>query len=298
MLGLSNSYKTRLLCLGLMLLAACSPKVQRPKAVQPPDAPPVPVVAKEFDATDKFYITKSDSLLSVLKQQTPAMLYDSTGAIAVPSEWVASVNFGIRKANFVILHYTAQDSVQQTLRTFTLLRTEVSAHYVIGKDGKIFHMVNDYMRSNHAGAGKWGSLTDMNSSSIGIEIDNAGTEPFTDAQINSLLLLLAQLKKAYNIPTANFIGHQDYAPKRKSDPGPLFPWKTLANKGFGLWSDTIVVPAPPNFDYATALRLIGYDTSDLNAAIIAFKRHFVQQDSNPIMSQLDLNVLYNVYKKY
>ena len=159
-------------------------------------------------------------------------------------------------------------------------------------------MVNDYMRSNHAGAGKWGGVTDMNSSSIGIEIDNTGTEPFTDAQVNSLLLLLAQLKKAYNIPTANFIGHQDYAPKRKSDPGPLFPWKKLADNGFGFWSDTIVVPAPPNFDYASALRIIGYDTSNLSAAIVAFKRHFVQQDSNPIMSELDLNVLYNVYRKY
>ncbi len=226
------------------------------------------------------------------------MLYDSTGAIAVPSEWVASVNYGIRKANYVMLHYTAQDSVQQTLRTFTLLRTEVSAHYVIGKDGKIFHMVNDYLRSNHAGVGKWGSVTDMNSTSLGIEIDNNGREPFTDAQLNSLLLLLAQLKKTYNIPTANFIGHQDYAPKRKADPGTLFPWKTLADKGFGYWSDTVTVPAPANFDYATALRLIGYDTTDLNAAIIAFKRHFVQQDSSPQLSPLDLNVLYNVYRKY
>lgn len=282
----------------IILFYACSPKVQPPKAVQPPDAPPVPVVTKQYETTDKFYTTKTDSLLAIIKQETPAMLYDSTGAIAVPSEWVASVNYGIRKANYVIIHYTAQDSIQQTLRTFTLLRTEVSAHYVVGKDGKIFHMVNDYLRSNHAGAGKWGSVTDMNSCSLGIEIDNNGREPFTDAQINSLLLLLTQLKKAYNIPTANFIGHQDYAPKRKPDPGPLFPWKTLADKGFGYWSDAVLVPAPVNFDYTTALRLIGYDTSDLNAAIIAFKRHYVQQDNNPQLSPLDLNVLYNVYRKY
>jgi len=285
--------------LGMALLYACSPKVaQPPKAVQPPDSPPAPVVTKQYDATDKFYTNKADSLLNIVKQQMPAMLYDSTGAIAVPSEWVGSVNFGIRKANYVIIHYTAQDSVQQTLRTFTLLSTEVSAHYVIGKDGKIFHMVNDYMRSNHAGAGKWGSVTDMNSCSLGIEIDNNGRDPFTDAQVNSLLLLLAQLKKAYNIPAANFIGHQDYAPKRKPDPGTLFPWKLLADKGFGYWSDMILVPAPAGFDYATALRLIGYDTSDLKAAIVAFKRHFVQQDSNPQLSELDMNVLYNVSRKY
>ncbi len=295
-----NNYHHFLFSVIALLFCACSKKIAppQPKAVQPPDIPPIPVVAKAFETTDKFYTTKTDSLLNIVKQQNPAMLYDSTGAIAVPSEWVGSVNFGIRKANFVILHYTAQDSVQQTLKTFTLLRTEVSAHYVIGKDGKIFHMVNDYMRSNHAGTGKWGGVTDMNSSSLGIEIDNTGAEPFTDAQVNSLLLLLAQLKKAYNIPTANFIGHQDYAPKRKQDPGPLFPWKKLADKGFGIWSDEIVTPAPAGFDYATALRLIGYDTSDLNAAIIAFKRHFIQQDSNPAMSQLDLNVLHNVYRKF
>jgi N-acetylmuramoyl-L-alanine amidase len=208
------------------------------------------------------------------------------------------VNFGIRKANYVIIHFTAQDSVQQTIRTFTIKRTEVSAHYVVGKDGKVYHMVNDYLRSNHAGLGKWGSVTDMNSISLGIEVDNNGSEPFTDAQIKSLLLLLAQLKKAYNIPTANFIGHQDFAPKRKPDPGPLFPWKLLAQNGFGYWSDDILELAPENFDYKTALRLIGYDTSNLNAAVIAFKRHFVQDNSTAQLSQLDLNVLYNVYQKY
>ncbi len=223
---------------------------------------------------------------------------DSTGLIATPSEWVGSVNFGIRKANYVIIHFTAQDSVQQTIKTFTIKSTETSAHYVIAKDGKVYHMVNDYLRSNHAGLGKWGSVTDMNSISLGIEIDNNGASPFTDAQVKSLLQLLAQLKKAYNIPAANFIGHQDFAPKRKPDPGPLFPWKTLADKGFGYWSDDALEIAPENFDYKTALRLIGYDTSDLNAAIIAFKRHFVQDDSTAQLSQLDLNVLYNIYQKY
>jgi N-acetylmuramoyl-L-alanine amidase len=106
------------------------------------------------------------------------------------------------------------------------------------------------------------------------------------------------LKRTYNIPTANFIGHQDWAPKRKPDPGPLFPWKIMAKFGIGIWSDDVLELAPSTFDYATALRLIGYDTSDLPAAIVAFKRHFVQIDSTPQLSQLDLNVLYNVYKKY
>jgi N-acetylmuramoyl-L-alanine amidase len=275
------------------LFASCSPKVTKTE----PDLIKPVVAVSPYAATNAVYAAKADSLLNITKLQQPAMLFDSAG-VAVPSDWAGSVNFGIRKANYVIIHFTAQDSVAQTIRTFTLKSTEVSAHYVIGKDGKVFHMVNDYLRSNHAGFGKWGSVTDMNSVSLGIEIDNNGTEPFTDAQIKSLLILLDQLKRNYNIPTANFIGHQDFAPKRKPDPGPLFPWKTLADHGFGYWSDPVLEPAPEDFDYAIALRLIGYDTSDINAAIIAFKRHFVQDNNTAQLSQLDLNILYNVYQKY
>ena len=233
----------------------------------------------------------------MIQRQNPDSLRDSTGAL-IPSTWVGTVNFGIRRPNFVIIHFTAQDSVQQTLKTFTITSTQVSAHYVLAKNGEVFHMVNDYLRANHAGVGRWGSVTDMNSCSIGIEIDNNGNEPYTAVQINSLLALLTQLKKNYHIPTANFIGHEDFAPKRKPDPGPFFPWKTLAQRGFGYWSDDILELPPDNFDYTVALRLIGYDTSDINAAIVAFKRHFVQTDIRPQLTQLDLNVLYNVYAKY
>jgi len=264
--------------LAVILLAACSPK--GPYAV-----------------TNKYYSDKTKGFAKTIQKQLPDSLTDSTGTL-IPSAWVGTVNFGIRKPNYVIIHFTAQDSVQQTLRTFTVTSTQVSAHYVVAKNGKVFHMVNDYLRANHAGVGKWGSVTDMNSCSIGIEIDNNGSEPFTNDQINSLLALLAQLKKNYNIPQANFIGHQDFAPKRKPDPGPLFPWKTLAQHGFGYWSDDVLELAPDGFDYTIALKLMGYDTSDPKAAIVAFKRHFVQTDISPTVTQLDLNVLYNVYQKY
>ncbi len=235
--------------------------------------------------------------MATLQQQLPASITDSTGTL-IASEWIGTVNFGIRKPNYVIIHFTAQDSVQQTIKTFTITSTQVSAHYVIAKSGKIIHMLNDYLRANHAGLGKWGSVTDMNSCSIGIEIDNNGNEPFTTPQINSLLAVLAQLKTNYNIPAPNFIGHQDFAPRRKPDPGPFFPWKTLAQHGFGYWSDDLLELPPVNFDYSTALHLIGYDISDIKAAIIAFKRHFVQTDVSSQLTQLDLNILYNVYRKY
>jgi N-acetylmuramoyl-L-alanine amidase len=267
-----------LLLIGTVAISACSPK-------------------GPYALTNQVYKDKTKGFTQTIAQEQPAALADSTG-IVIPSEFVGTVNFGIRKANYVIIHFTAQDSVQQTLKTFTVTQTQTSAHYVIAKNGKVFHMVNDYLRANHAGLGKWGSVTDMNSCSIGIEIDNNSKEPFTDPQINSLLVLLAQLKKTYNIPQANFIGHQDFAPKRKPDPGPLFPWQKLAQHGFGFWSDDILELAPADFNYTIALRLIGYDTSDINAAIVAFKRHFVQTDISPQLTQLDLNILYNVYQKY
>jgi N-acetylmuramoyl-L-alanine amidase len=277
-----NNMKNRFLLfiLSAIIISACSPKINSPYAL-----------------TNKVYQQHADSLSTTLLAQNPAVLADSTGK-PIPSEWVGTVNFNLRKPNYVVIHYTAQDSAAQTLRTFTLVKPQVSAHYVIGKDGKVYHMLNDYMRSWHAGTGKWGNVTDMNSSSIGIELDNKGDGPFAPAQINSLLVLLAQLKKTYNIPAANFIGHQDVAPARKTDPGKYFPWMLLAQKGFGLWYDSTLVPAPEGFDTTTALRLIGYDTGNLNAAIIAFKNHFIQTDTNPELTPCDLDVLYNLYRKY
>lgn len=212
--------------------------------------------------------------------------------------FVGSVNMGIRKPNYVIIHHTAQNSTDETLRTFTIPRTAVSAHYVIGRDGKVVQMVNDYLRAQHAGLGKWGTVTDMNSCSIGIELDNNGlTDPWPDAQINSLCALLSTLKKKYSIPTENFIGHADFAPSRKPDPA-NFPWKTLAKKGFGLWYDDILQMPPANFDTTLALRIIGYDIKNLNAAIVAFKRHFVGNDLTPKLTEPDKLILFNLYKKY
>ncbi|WP_316802616.1 N-acetylmuramoyl-L-alanine amidase [Pedobacter nototheniae] len=251
----------------------------------------------KYAASEKVYKDKTKDFAKIITATPPVgQLYDSL--MASNQQWIGSVNFGIRKPNFVIIHHTAQDSLAQTIKTFTLTRTGTSAHYVIGRDGKVVQMVNDYLRANHAGVSKWGKDTDLNSSSIGIEMDNNGTtDIWTDAQINSLIKLLATLKKKYNIPTANFIGHADIAPKRKPDPN-NFPWKKLADKGFGFWYDDVLKNPPADFDTTNALKLIGYDTSDLGAAITAFKRHFIQSDLTPKLTPVDILVLYNVYTKY
>lgn len=259
------------------LMVSCTPKVYKEAQKKQEE--------KVHEVVEKLAVNNAPVVLDTLGNQ-------------IPSGFIPAVNFGSRKPFYVIIHHTAQDSIQQTIKTFTLERTQVSAHYVIGRDGYLLQMLSDELRAWHAGAGKWGNITDMNSCSIGIELDNNGREPFSEMQINTLLLLLGKLKKDYNIPTANFIGHGDIAPKRKSDPSILFPWERLARAGFGLWYDAPDALPPINFDVETALRRIGYDVSDLPAAIVAFKRHFVQQDLIPLMSSWDKCVLYNLYRKY
>lgn len=216
-----------------------------------------------------------------------------------PEHWVGAVNFGLRRPSYVIIHHTAQESCEKTLQTFTTEKSQVSAHYVICKDGTLHHMLNDYLRAWHAGNSRWGNQGDINSYSIGIEIDNNGVDSFSHAQINVLLGLLATLKKNYNIPTANFIGHSDIAPKRKVDPNVTFPWKLLADKGFGQWySDTAGLQLPVNFDTKIALRIVGYDVSDLNAATEAFRRHFATSNAKGPMSEAEKKILYRLMEKF
>ena len=250
-----------------------------------------------YAPANKMYKSQVKELAKTLRQ-TP-VLTPGADTLNISQIWVGTVNFNLRKPNYVVIHHTAQNSAAQTLKTFTTVSTQVSAHYVIGRDGKINHMLNDYMRSWHSGVGKWGNETDLNSSSLGIELDNNGSEPFSDLQITSLIKLLGSLKKTYNIPAANFIGHSDVAPGRKVDPSAKFPWKTLAQRGFGLWYDDVILEvAPLTFNPVEALRIIGYDVKDVNTAISSFKLHFIQTDSSPILTDTDKNVLYNLYKKY
>jgi N-acetylmuramoyl-L-alanine amidase len=158
-------------------------------------------------------------------------------------------------------------------------------------------MLNDYLRGHHAGVSFWGGTTDLNSSSIGIEIDNNGSEPFSEQQINSLLEVLEKLKKAFAIPAKHFIGHADIAPGRKVDPSRYFPWEKLANAGYGIWYDTAQVQVPEDFNHLLALRIIGYDISKPNNAIQSYKIHFVPQDTTLNIGESDRKILYSLMQK-
>ena len=248
-----------------------------------------------YKATNKMHSHQIESLTDIAELPNNGGIFSDS--VKQAPYWVGTTNFGLRKPNFVIIHHTAQNACEETLKTFITPRTAVSAHYVICKDGTIHQMLNDYMRAQHAGISKWGNLIDINSSSIGIELDNNGFEPFDSLQINSLLVLLNRLKQKYTIPTANFIGHGDIAPTRKNDPNFRFPWNTLSKAGFGLWYDENLAPAKPDFNPFIALRIIGYDLKDTTAAIRSFKRHFLQ-DTTKRLNAVDTLVLSNLQRKY
>lgn len=249
--------------------------------------------SNKYAATNRDYKRHAKNLSRQIKQ-IPTNNFTPSA-----SPWIGTTNFGLRNPNFVVIHHTAQNSCNQTFTTFTLPRTQVSAHYVICKDGRIQHMLNDNLRAWHAGIGSWGNDKDINSCSIGIELDNNGYDSFPAVQINSLISVLDTLKRKYRIPAANFIGHSDIAPARKRDPNVNFPWQYLSTQGYGLWyGDTSIITVPQNFNNLQALRIIGYSVKDSGAAIIAFKRHFETQDSSDVLDANDQKILYDLMLRY
>ncbi|CAM5545334.1 N-acetylmuramoyl-L-alanine amidase [Rhodanobacter lindaniclasticus] len=209
--------------------------------------------------------------------------------------WVPSPNHDIRRPVLIVLHFTDQHSVQESLDT---LRTQnsggpVSAHYLIGANGHIYQLVSDQLRAWHGGGGHWGTITDINSASIGIELDNDGTTPFAQPQIDSLLRLLTDLTDRLHIPRTQIIGHQDFAPTRKNDPGPLFPWQQLAAAGFGRWPQGTLAEPPEGFDPWMALATVGYPLDDRAATVRAFHNHYRGIGGDELDPQ-DVRILYNL----
>src|SRR5690554_3201230 len=143
------------------------------------------------------------------------------------------------RVELVVLHYTATGKAASLK---ILSEHNVSSHYLITDDPRpeVYQLVDESRRAWHAGVSQWYSRTNINASSIGIEIVNnggAGTQwtPYSDAQIDTVITLLRDIVKRHQIKPHNIVGHSDIAPQRKVDPGPLFPWKRLADAGLGRW---------------------------------------------------------------
>jgi N-acetylmuramoyl-L-alanine amidase len=189
-----------------------------------------------------------------------------------------SPNHGPRRrgVDMLVLHYTGMTSAAAALARMCDPAAEVSAHYLVDEDGTVTQLVAEDRRAWHAGAASWGGVGDVNSCSIGIELQNPGHEhgyrDFPATQIAALTELALGILGRHGIAARRVLGHSDVAPRRKQDPGEKFPWEALAAAGIGAWPDFSRAAAPG--DAAALLAAIGYDTADLSAAILAFQRHW------------------------
>jgi N-acetylmuramoyl-L-alanine amidase len=136
-----------------------------------------------------------------------------------------------RNIKYIIIHYTGMKNQKVAIKRLQSKVAKVSAHYLISKRGTIYQMVEDQNVAWHAGESRWEKDINLNSKSIGIEIVNNGNEIFPNNQIKKLADLLNFLKKKYKIKKKYVLGHSHIAPKRKIDPGPMFPWNFLHKKG-------------------------------------------------------------------
>ena len=191
---------------------------------------------------------------------------------------------------YVILHYTGMPEGEGARERLCDPAAEVSAHYLIERNGQIWQLVPEERRAWHAGIASWQGEQDMNSLSIGVELANRGHrhgyQPYPTEQIDACIALLHEICARHpGIAPQNLLAPSDIAPQRKEDPGELFPWQILAAQGLGLWPDTLS-PAPSEpMAYTEAralLRRIGYDCPaegeydpGLRRILLAFQRHWL-----------------------
>ena len=187
-----------------------------------------------------------------------------------------SPNFGERRGgvapSLVVVHFTAMESCAAARARLCDPAWEVSAHWLVDEAGHAEALVPEEMRAWHAGAGEWGGAGDVNSRSIGIELQNRGAEPFAAAQMAGLERLLAGIMDRWGIRPEGVIGHSDMAPLRKADPGPRFDWRRLALAGLSVWP-AAGVRAPPAA-FAAAARGFGYPDLDEDVLLGAFRLRF------------------------
>lgn len=190
-----------------------------------------------------------------------------------------SPNFGPRRdglrPELVVLHYTAMPSPQAALERLCAPAYEVSAHYLIARDGRLWQLVDEQMRAWHAGAGRWRGAGDVNSRSIGIELDNNGAVPFSEPLMTRLEDLLTGLLERWRLGPDAVIGHQDFAPARKADPGRRFDWRRLAISGLAVWPEPAAAAAPDPARFLADAGAFGYPVeAGLDVVLAAVRARF------------------------
>lgn len=198
------------------------------------------------------------------------------------ARWLPSPNFGPRRGglgpDLIVIHYTGMVGAGAALDRLRDPAAEVSAHYLIGGNGTLWQLVEEEMRAWHAGAGSWQGRDDINSRSIGIELDNTGCHPFAEPQMVALEALLRDVMARWSVPASGVIGHSDMAPARKFDPGARFDWRRLARQGLAIWPDDDSQPG----DFARDAARFGYPKADDAEILAAFRARFRPGAEGPV----------------
>lgn len=244
-----------------------------------------------FDIKRKTEITGQSDLSGVCEMPSDTKLLRSEC-------WVPSPNFEARrgqgKIDMLLMHYTATPTNAYALELLTSPEAGVSSHYLIDGEGRIFQLVGEQYRAWHAGEACWGGEVDINSCSIGIEIQNSGAAlarvpAYGRRQMEAVVALAKDIVARHKIVPQRVLAHSDVAPHRKQDPGAHFNWKLLAEEGVGLWGEVeIDRPLEPvGFDemglsaFQDKLSLFGYELEKSGVfdarcqlVVTAFQRHY------------------------
>ncbi|HEY0296023.1 MAG TPA: N-acetylmuramoyl-L-alanine amidase [Bordetella sp.] len=237
----------------------------------------------------------------MMRRLAPALTLALAGLLAGCATGPVPIDDSIRavgqdsRVRYVVLHYTDLPA-DASLRV--LSQQQVSVHYLItdANPPHVYRLVPETRNAWHAGASSWYGEIELNNTSIGIEIVNlansAGAwQPYTQGQIDTLLPLLRDIVQRHGIAPQNIVGHSDIAPQRKIDPGPLFPWRLLAQNGLGRWYDEAAQaaqlarlqnePLPDVSWFQQQLQRLGYEcpqdgqlTPATRRVIAAFQMHY------------------------
>ncbi len=213
-----------------------------------------------------------------------------------------SPNFGERRRgenpDLIVIHYTAMATADEAIARLCDPECEVSAHYLISAHGDITQLVAEEKRAWHAGAGAWGACTDVNSRSVGIELANDGSSPFSARQMDALEGLLAEIMGCWSIPPERVIGHSDMAPARKFDPGQRFDWRRLALNGLSVWPMGSTTQDAEIGQFSEAAKAFGYcDTIKFDALLSAFRQRFRPWADGPL-DATDMSLISDLAKRF
>ena len=224
------------------------------------------------------------------------------------------------KIKLIIIHYTALRNTKEAIKYLCTKEKKVSAHYLISQDGVIYCLVDEKFRAWHAGQSYWQDTVDINSFSIGIELDYnpfGKNNKFSPKMIFSLKKLILKIKDKYKINKKNILAHSDVAPFRKKDPGKYFPWKILRNEKIILnfqnvtkkdrkiiedWFSKYNIRSKKRI-IIFALSLIGYDTRKVyksfkqySRLIAAYKSRYVSELTYVNQETVYTNIINHLFK--